>query len=407
MDIERSLISSVCGYTGRDLFEHGVKPEMFSSWRREFEWIMKFFREHGAFPSRAAFKRQYPSFVFVKTQNPCGYYCDELRNRVLFDSMCELTERMRDTLEGKARDDPVIAWDTLTQGIASIASTARSGSDTDSDSDGPSRWKDYIDRKRKKGMLGYAMGWPAMDDALAGIQNGHLLAFAGRPRMGKTWLLCHLVKTIWREQKGRPLFISYEMPVSEIMRRVDALVLRLSYNALKKGLLSPWQEKLYHEWLTKPKKRPFVVCSPMNVSALMSKVKELSPTVLFLDGAHAMVDDIRARSTMEQMTMIVRQLKRMAVSENIPIIASTHLNREAGKSGSTGELENVSWTDAWGKEADDVIKVYGDPESKSRTLNIMKQREGGGGEAMIRFDLDKMDLSQYGSTDVEVDVGVE
>jgi len=348
MDIERSLLSLLCaGGAKNEVFQYGVRPKMFLRWKREFVWLMESFRKHGAYPSKVAFKRQFPEFEFVKTKNPGSYYCEQLLQRSLYNGMCDLVEQVQEALEGPGKEDPQKAWETLTKSLSVIASNTRAGSVRELGEEGPLRWKMYQDRKQSQGVLGYLTGWKPLDDMMGGLQNGHLILLAGVRFVAKTWLSCYLATEVWK-QGGRPLFFSLEMPTVEVTRRMDALLCKLPYENLRRGRLTKLQELRYHRWLQGKRDRPFTVSGmdesgDRSVLGIVSRVKELHPTALFIDAAHLIADDSGAKSRVERIYVLCEQLKNAAHSLDIPLIANTHINR--GKEG----MDALSWGDSWAR----------------------------------------------------------
>jgi len=364
MDNEKAVIVALCDAKDVSIFDTGIKGEMFKRFRVEFEWIMAFFHDYGTFPSKDAFNKQFPTFEWLVLTNPSIYYFEELKKETLYESMIVLTDELYKSLESIGRSKPDDVWELLLHGVSNISVAANPGHDFDWSNSGLERWNLYQERKTKQGILGYRSGWLQLDDILAGLQNGHLVVMAGVRSVGKTWAMCNMIYNVYN-QKARPMVITCEMPADEIMRRLDCLAAKMPYENLRRGKLRLWQENLYKKWLDDKTRHPLIVVRPSDfvgsgVTQIVAKAQEIRPTILFIDGAHELNDDEKAKTRVEKIYNISKQLKRAALTLNIPVIASTHMKKEAEKG---GDLSGISWSDSWARDADDVIEIVGESGS--------------------------------------------
>lgn len=83
---------------------------------------------------------------------------------------------------------------------------------------------DHVDRlQNNKGkMLGISTGWADLDRAIGGqgLEGGEVFVVGARPKMGKTNVLCTMVKSIAVDQEISTLVFSLEMPRRRLWNRI-------------------------------------------------------------------------------------------------------------------------------------------------------------------------------------------
>lgn len=120
--------------------------------------------------------------------------------------------------------------------------------------------------------------------------------------------------------------------------------------------------------------------SPETVSHYLSKYSRREsgqPDFVVIDhiGLMKSADPAKGEANWSELKKISNSLKRVATTEEVPILIAAQTNRAAATGGA--RLENLAGSDAIGQDSDLVVFVErASPESKVALMKIEKQREG-------------------------------
>ena len=223
-------------------------------------------------------------------------------------------------------------------------------------------WQVYCAAAIGGGDLGLKFGWPTLDAMAGGIQDGDVVSIAGRPGLGKTWLMLWSALSMWMQ--GLPvLFISMEIKPSPILQRIWAIHARIAPSHLKVGLMTTEEKKDYQKVLSElpGMSHPFWVVDG-NLKATVSDVQalalQLKPGAILLDGAYLMkhpTEKDRYRRVAENMDMIKMDLAPIA-----PTICAWQFSREAKKlkQGEEPRLDHIGYSDTIGQHSSLVLGLF-------------------------------------------------
>lgn len=189
----------------------------------------------------------------------------------------------------------------------------------------------------KEGLSGIATGFEKLDKVTCGFQPSDLIVIAGRPSMGKSAFALSMIRNVAVDFEQPVAFFSPEMSSSQIMNRLISSETSLSLSKLMTGKL----EK--HEWAhlsikTRDlEKAPIYIDDSPNLS--IEKLTELTyelvnssnVKMVVIDNLHLLSSgDIgKGNFTREQeLSTIVRSLKKLARELHIPIVLLAQLSRE-------------------------------------------------------------------------------
>lgn len=110
----------------------------------------------------------------------------------------------------------------------------------------------------------------------------------------------------------------------------------------------------------------------------------------------------------EKVSEVFDNLKQMTLAHNIPVVVTTQFNRQAGKKGKDGSLENIAFTDAISTHSSLVLSLTEAKGSsaeikKKRKISFLKGREGEAGDFEINFNFAPIDFSEIPKARVELD----
>lgn len=253
------------------------------------------------------------------------------------------------------------------------------------------------------GITGIETGWPGYDATTGGYQPGDLIAFVGRPELGKTYLI---LRQAWKahEAGANVLFVTTEMPAEQIGRRHLAIALGINPYHLKNNTLSTHTERRVREFYRSvsgaDRFHVFSVGMNSTVASVEAFVQELDPDLVVIDGVYLLRSTQAGKnaSRTERITAVFDEIKALTLETNKPFLVSTQLNRAAGKGGADGSLENIGYTDAVGTHSSIVVGMRFGPTTNpraSRWLQFLKGREGEQGKVAINFKFSPLDMNEF------------
>lgn len=227
---------------------------------------------------------------------------------------------------------------------------------------------------------------------------------AGGLIVHNTWIEIALSTNFW-SLGYKPLLISMEMPISKIVRRIDAMLARLPYGGFRTGKLSTEQEIQYAAMLEifkNESKIPFWVAGNGRVrtpSDVELMIEELKPDVVLIDGVYLMQSENQSNSKWERVSSVVDNLQSLCQRKMIPIIATTQFNRRVKRGKMDAGSEDLGFAYEIGQTADVLLGMFQDDDmraAKRMLLKLMEHREGEPVSITVTWDLDTMVFTEVG-----------
>lgn len=220
--------------------------------------------------------------------------------------------------------------------------------------------------KRTDELSGVPSGFVSLDKITSGWEKSDLIVIASRPSMGKTAFTLSVARNTSVSFKIPTLFISLEMSGVQIANKLMCMESELSLEKIRTGQLA------YHEWCQLDAKIKniqhatlFLQTKLFELSAIKKECQEFKSQhndgLIIIDNLQQIINSEKQYVTREhELGDIVRELKRLAMDLELPIIITASLNRALEMRGGdmrprlsdlkdTGEIENI---------ADSVIFVY-------------------------------------------------
>lgn len=240
---------------------------------------------------------------------------------------------------------------------------------------------------------GVLTGIDELDVALGGgIRPGELCIVAARTSIGKSALA--VMVAIHAAECGWPvLYMSYEMPKSQIWKRALSYESRVSLRKFRDGYFDDFDKqrirKAYNELL--PVMKRIRVNTEANTPAELARLVKLEQIkggakFLIVDHAGRMKSDTKTRSDYEKMTEIAHRLKDIAIQLNIPLLVLWQLNREVEmRNDRKPTLADLRDSGQAEEVADFVLLLYRDNyynkdipiQLAEVTVSVAKARDGG------------------------------
>ena len=257
------------------------------------------------------------------------------------------------------------------------------------------RFMDYVVQAGEKRDNFISTGFPRLDGILGGgfIRSG-LYILGARPAVGKSTFALNLADGI----AGNLLFVSLEMSPEQILAKRVSRLTGYTASKLLSGQLPDKAWEAVAIATTSIDKSGVYINSRYDLTVqeihlLAQSVPELR--CIILDYLGLIQPATRSGSTYEQVSAISRELKRMAVSLNVPVVCLCQLSRKIEeRKDKKPMLSDLRDSGAIEQDADGVLFLYredyytGSPADgfpSTVELTVAKNRHGKTGEDQFNF----------------------
>ncbi|MEU1552123.1 DnaB-like helicase C-terminal domain-containing protein [Streptomyces scabiei] len=359
--------------------------------RKIFADITAFRSDYGEPPTPEVIQRDHPNFVFREdSSGPLDYLIRELheaRRRVIIDLGLDAVAEALD------KDGSEAALPLLRMMLAHATTTAATSREIDYASTGTDRLALYQQaRDNPNQLLGIPTGFAFLDKVTLGIQPQQMIVLTGLAKSCKTTVMLGMTRSAY-DYGAKPLLISFEMPYAEIARRLDGFLAQVNPKKLQTGDLSPREWRALEEALKGPLGgQPYIVTEDragvMTLTGIQAKIDQLSPSVVFIDGAYFLFDEVsRESGTPLALTNISRGLKKLALNNDLPVVVTTQsLSHKVGAKGLT--VNSLGYTSAWGQDADLVVGMEAMDEDFFYRMKVLASRNAPPQEHLISISWD-------------------
>lgn len=257
------------------------------------------------------------------------------------------------------------------------------------------RFMDYVVQAGEKRNNFISTGFPRLDDILGGgFIRGGLYILGARPAVGKSTFSLNLADGI----AGNLLFVSLEMSPEQILAKRVSRLTGYTASKLLSGQLPDKAWEAVAMATTSIDKSGVYINSRYDLTVqeihlLAQSVPELQ--CIILDYLGLIQPATRSGSTYEQVSAISRELKRMAVSLNVPVVCLCQLSRKIEeRKDKKPMLSDLRDSGAIEQDADGVLFLYredyytGSPADgfpSTVELTVAKNRHGKTGEDQFNF----------------------
>lgn len=325
---------------------------------------------------------------------PTTAYCVSYAHRVAEEAR---TRAIKD-LAAQIQEDSTSTPDELLSTLQRETEAIRAGSYQRgllAPNDTLHRFMDYVVRAGEKRDNFISTGFPKLDGILGGgFIRGGLYILGARPAVGKSTFAVNLADNI----SGNTLFVSLEMTPEQITAKRISRRIGVSSSRLLSGQLSDraWEKvamassDISQRGLYLNNRYDITV---QQIALLAQAVPELRAVIV--DYLGLIQPATRSTSTYENISQISRELKRMAISLNVPVICLCQLSRQVeSRQNKRPMLSDLRDSGAIEQDADGVLFLYRDdyytgPSADGQPslveLTVAKNRHGQTGED--RFNL--------------------
>ena len=358
-----------------------------------WDFIRSYYEQNQTVPPINIVKQKFPDFDYASDTGATKHHIDELRTEFLNDNVKVM---LRSAASAVQDGDSITALEGLmseTARLKHITSTAR---DLDvSNVDDAIAYFENIKRLQESGTHGIYTGLAGFDNYMpAGITSGQLGVLLAYPAIGKSWMALYLAVQAWKNGKS-PLIVSLEMTETEVRNRVFTILGQgmWSHRKLSRGDV---ETDMMKKWMTKTfegKPSIHIISNEgigeVSPSVLRGKIDQYKPDIVFVDYLNLMTSNTRTDNEVVKMKNLSRELKLLAISEQIPIVAiSSATPDDVTDMNSVPTLGQTSWSRQIAYDADWLLALGRAPNSDVLEAVFRKNRNGFLGEFMVQVDFD-------------------
>lgn len=359
-----------------------------------WQFIRSYFEKNGSTPPASLVVEKFRDFQPVDGIGATKHHLEELQAEYLNDSLKDIIRTAAADIQGGVASE---ALEKIIAQTSELKKNTAAIKDIDAtDIESAVAYYENLKRQQELGAIGIKTGLPGFDNYLpAGIMPGQLGVFLAYPGIGKSWLSLYFAVQAWKQGKT-PLVISLEMSETEVRNRVFTIMGEglWSHRKLSSGQVEVEDLKKWHakNLLGKPE---FHIVSndtggDITPSVLRGKIDQYKPDFVIVDYLQLMSPNTKSDNETVRMKNLSRELKLMAISEEVPIIAiSSATPDDVTKLDTVPTLGQTAWSRQIAYDADWVMALGRGPNSDIIECVFRKNRNGFMGEFMVQADFDK------------------
>jgi replicative DNA helicase len=359
-----------------------------------WQFIRNYSEHNGTVPPVTLVVDKFRDFHPVDGVGATKHHLEELQADYLNDSLKDILRNTAADVQGGKGTE---ALESLIQMTSELKKNTASIRDIDvTDIDDAIAYYENVQRQNELGQIGIKTGLPGFDNYLpAGIMPGQLGVFLAYPGIGKSWLSLYFAVQAWKQGKS-PMVVSLEMSETEVRNRVYTIMgnglwshRKLSSGEVELDMLKSWHEKNLQG------KPEFHIISndsggEVTPSVMRGKIDQYKPDFVIVDYLQLMSPNQKSDNETVRMKNLSRELKLMAISEEVPIIAiSSATPDDVNKLDTVPTLGQTAWSRQIAYDADWVMALGRGANSDVIECVFRKNRNGFMGEFMVQVDFDK------------------
>jgi replicative DNA helicase len=359
-----------------------------------WNFIRNYSENNGSVPPLSLVVDKFRDFTPADNVGATKHHLEELQTEYLNDNLKDIIRVAAGEIQSgegpKALEDLI----AKTSELKKNTSTIRDIDATDIDS--AVQYYESVQRQKELGMFGIKTGLAGFDNYLpSGIMPGQLGVFLAYPGIGKSWMALYFAVQAWKQGKS-PLIISLEMSETEVRNRVFTIMGEgiWSHRKLSDGQIDLEDLKRWHKKDLAGKPEFHIISNDsggeVTPSVIRGKIDQYKPDLIIVDYLQLMSPNQKSDNETVRMKNLSRELKLMAIGEEIPIIAiSSATPDDVNKLDTVPTLGQTAWSRQIAYDADWVLALGRGANSDIIECVFRKNRNGFMGEFLVQADFDK------------------
>jgi replicative DNA helicase len=359
-----------------------------------WNFIRNYSEANGTVPPVNLVVEKFRDFTPAENIGATKYHLEELQSEYLTDSLKDILRTTATEVQAgqgvKALEDII----TKTSALRKNTTVIRDIDATDIED--AVAYYENVKRQNEIGSIGIKTGLDGFDNYLpAGIMPGQLGVFLAYPGIGKSWMALYFAVQAWKAGKS-PLVISLEMSETEVRNRVFTIMGEglWSHRKLSAGLVETDDLRMWHKKELQGKPEFHIISNDgggeVTPSVIRGKIDQYKPDLIIVDYLQLMSPNQKSDNETVRMKNLSRELKLMAIAEEMPIIAiSSATPDDVNKLDTVPTLGQTAWSRQIAYDADWVLALGRATNSDIIECVFRKNRNGFMGEFMVQADFDK------------------
>ncbi len=357
-------------------------------------FIRNYFESNGTVPPSSLVVDKFRDFEPVDGVGATKHHLEELQSEFMTDSLKDI---LRNTASEVQNGQGVEALEHLISKTSELKKNTAVIRDIDvTDIESAVAYYEQVQAAQAAGTMGIKTGLPGFDNYLpAGIMPGQLGVFLAYPGIGKSWLSLYFAVQAWKQGKS-PLVISLEMSETEVRNRVFTIMGEglWSHRQLSSGAVDLDDLRAWHKKHVEGKPEFHIISNDsggeVSPSVLRGKIDQYKPDLVIVDYLQLMSPNQKSENETVRMKNLSRELKLLAISDEIPIIAiSSATPDDVNKLDTVPTLGQTAWSRQIAYDADWVMALGRGTNSDIIECVFRKNRNGFMGEFLVQVDFDK------------------
>ena len=359
-----------------------------------WNFIRLYSENNQSVPPASLVIEKFRDFTTIDGVGSTKHHLEELQTEYLNDSLKDILRNAASEVQVGNGSNALEQLITKTSELKKNTSAIRDIDATDLES--ALAYYENVQKQKETGQIGIKTNLPGFDNYLpSGIMPGQLGVFLAYPGIGKSWMALYFAVQAWKQGKS-PLIISLEMSETEVRNRVFAIMgegvwshRKLSNGEVELDMLKNWHAN-------KVAGRPeFHIISNDNggevtPSVIRGKIDQYRPDFVVVDYLQLMSPNQKSDNETVRMKNLSRELKLMAIGEEVPIIAiSSATPDDVNDLSGVPTLGQTAWSRQIAYDADWVIALGRASNSDIIECAFRKNRNGFMGDFLVQVDFDK------------------
>ena len=359
-----------------------------------WQFIRKYYEANSTVPPTELVVEKFRDFEPIGGVGTTKHHLEELQAEYLTNSLKDIIRSAATDVQGGQGLDALESLITKTAELRKNTAAIRDIDVTDLDS--AVAYFENLKKQQDAGALGIKTGLPGFDNYLpSGIMPGQLGVFLAYPGIGKSWLSLYFAVQAWKQGRS-PMVISLEMSETEVRNRVFAIMGEglWSHRKLSAGQVEIDMLKSWHAKSVQGKPEFHIVSNDtggdINPMVLRGKIDQYKPDFVIVDYLQLMSPNQKSDNETVRMKNLSRELKLMAIAEEVPIIAiSSATPDDVTKLDTVPTLGQTAWSRQIAYDADWVLALGRGTNSDIIECVFRKNRNGFMGDFLVQCDFDK------------------
>jgi replicative DNA helicase len=393
-NVEAKLISAVLKDKQIHVLLQANVENLLQTHTDVWQFIRKYSEINGSVPPTTLVIEKFRDFATTEDVGSTKHHLEELQAEYLNSSLKDILMTTAADVQGGKGPEALEELITKTSELKKNTAVIRDIDVTDIDS--AVAYFENVQKQKELGILGIKTGLPGFDNYLpSGIMPGQLGVFLAYPGIGKSWLSLYFAVQAWKQGKS-PMVISLEMSETEVRNRVFTIMGEglWSHRKISNGEINIEDLKRWHKVNVEGKPEFHIISNDtggdITPSVLRGKIDQYKPDFVIVDYLQLMSPNQKSDNETVRMKNLSRELKLMAIGEEVPIMAiSSATPDDVTKLDTVPTLGQTAWSRQIAYDADWVLAMGRATNSDILECVFRKNRNGFMGDFLVQADFDK------------------